>query len=97
MIIKELERIKRIDQLIRLESTGKAEDLARKLGVCRKQVYNIIEQMKDFGLEIKYNRDKETFYYAKPYKVNIKIEVRDMSEEELRNTDAGMFISVLLD
>ncbi len=76
MLAKEIDRIRRMDQLIRLCNTGNATEFAMKLGVSRKHVYNLMDSLRELGVEIKYNRQKQSFVYAKNYKIEISIQVK---------------------
>ena len=49
--IKQIERIKMINQLIKLKNTGSPDKFALKLGISRKQLYNTIELLKDYDVE----------------------------------------------
>lgn len=63
--------IERVDQLIRMKSTGTAEELAVKLGVCRSTVFEILACMRIMGAEIGYNEHKKTYYYTIEKKLSI--------------------------
>ncbi len=63
-ILDYIQRINRIDNLIRLKATGTAKELADKIGVSRRMVYNYIETMKELGAPIEYDSAKQTFYYS---------------------------------
>lgn len=52
MLIEQIERVRRMDQLIRLHSTGNSEEFAQKLKISKKHVYNLIEELKDAGASI---------------------------------------------
>ena len=92
MIFKQLYRVQQIDQLIRQKRTGSADELANKLQISRRQVYNWLEELKDMGLEIKYNRALKSFVYLKSYKVNIAFDVMELTNDELKSIKAGGFI-----
>jgi predicted DNA-binding transcriptional regulator YafY len=92
MIFKQLYRIQQIDQLIRQKRTGSADELANKLKISRRQVYNWLEELKDIGLEIKYNRTIKSFVYLKSYKVDITFDVKELTNDELKNIKAGGFL-----
>ncbi len=64
-VIKQIELIKRIDQLTRLQATGTPDELANKLEVSKSKLYRIINMMKDFNAPIEYNTTLETFLYKK--------------------------------
>ncbi|ACU60622.1 hypothetical protein Cpin_3155 [Chitinophaga pinensis DSM 2588] len=58
-----LHRVQRIDHLIKIKGTGSAATLAKRLGVCEKSVYLLINLMRDFGAPIKFCNARKTFYY----------------------------------
>jgi len=64
-VTKQINLIKRVDQLIRLQATGNPEKLACKLEVSRSKLYRIINMMKEFNAPIEYDVMLETFVYKK--------------------------------
>jgi len=63
MTIDALNRLQRIDYLIRIKGTGTADKLAEKLGVSRRNVYYYLELMKNHGAPIKFCHSRQSFYY----------------------------------
>jgi len=61
--LEKVQVIERVDQLIRMKSTGTAQDLSDRIGISRSTVYELIECMKAMGAEIEYCRDKQSYYY----------------------------------
>ena len=82
MFFKQLNRLQQIDQLIRQKRTGNAQELAEKMKISRRQVYNWLDELKAFGLEIEYNRQIRSYVYLKPYQINIQLDFRELSEQE---------------
>ncbi len=62
-ILKQLELIHRIDNLIRIQATGSAETLAEKLGISKTKIYRIINVMKQLGAPVEYNFRVQSFVY----------------------------------
>lgn len=60
-----IRRIDRIDQLIRLQATGSPKELADKLGISKRTVYEYIEEMKLLGAPIKYDKYVRSYVYRK--------------------------------
>lgn len=58
-----LERAKRLDALIRKRATGPPASLASKLGVSHATMYRWLQELKDFGLPIKYCKKQKTYLY----------------------------------
>ncbi|KZS39570.1 hypothetical protein AWE51_07910 [Aquimarina aggregata] len=63
ILIKQIELIDRIDQLIRLQATGTPESLAHRLGVSKTKLYRIINIMKDLNAPILYDVAIQSFVY----------------------------------
>ncbi len=63
MIIKHIEMIERIDQLIRLQATGSSDELAARLGVSKTKVYRIINTMRSLNAPISYDMGLQSFVY----------------------------------
>jgi predicted DNA-binding transcriptional regulator YafY len=83
-------RLQQIDQLIRQKRTGNAEELAEKLNISRRQVYNWIEVLKSYGLELDYRREIKSFVYLKPYQINISLDIKELSYKETTEIKAGI-------
>ena len=62
--IEKLQVIERVDGLIRRKATGTAEDLASKLGVSRRCVYDILDIMKQMDAPIQYCPNRKSIYYS---------------------------------
>lgn len=62
-LLKQINRIERIDQLIRMKATGTPKELAKRLNISRSTLYNILEFMKAQGVEIYYSSSKQSFCY----------------------------------
>ena len=93
MIFKQLNRLQQIDQLIRQRRTGNADELAQKLRISRRLVYYWLDELKEMGLELYYNREVKSFVYHKPYKINISFEIKELTYDELLETEAGVNFS----
>ena len=71
--LKYISRLERMDQLIRHEGTGNAPAFAERLGISVRQLYNLIEELKDLGMPIAYCRTRQTFYYLHPCRIIFEI------------------------
>lgn len=56
-------RIERIDHLIRIKGTGTASELAEKLGISRRSIFNLLNEMKEKGAPIKFDQFRGSYYY----------------------------------
>lgn len=58
-----LERLERIDHLIRIKGTGTPADLANRLHISQRSVYQYLNLMREMGAPIKFCPFRETYYY----------------------------------
>jgi predicted DNA-binding transcriptional regulator YafY len=62
-VIESVERLNRLHLLIKREATGSPAELAKRFGVCERQIYYLIDELRECGASIHYSRKKLTFYY----------------------------------
>ncbi|MCJ7467956.1 MAG: HTH domain-containing protein, partial [Maribacter sp.] len=81
--IKNLERLSQLHALIENERTGSPKDLANRMNISERLVYNLIEQLKDFEASICYDRGRKTYYYSDDFQLQVKISVMVISNNEV--------------
>jgi predicted DNA-binding transcriptional regulator YafY len=64
MSVDFLNRLETLDYLISIKSTGSPEQLANKLRISRRSVYEYINLLKQLDAPIAFSRDRNTFYYT---------------------------------
>jgi excisionase family DNA binding protein len=88
-----LEKLIILEQLIRREHTGTPDELAERLHISRSTVYEIIEELNMRGVEIKYSRRKCTFYYKNDAFLEVRFNIKSLTEiediDELKNISGG--------
>jgi len=62
--IKAINCLFRMHELIQQERTGTPDEFARTVQISRRQLYNMIQTLKDYGANIQYDRCRRTFYYT---------------------------------
>ena len=67
-MIKQARRIERIHDLVKRKSTGCPSDLATKLQISERQVYNLIDLMKDMGAPLVYDPFRKSYVYTSEVK-----------------------------
>uniref|UniRef100_UPI0040485234 HTH domain-containing protein n=1 Tax=Roseivirga sp. TaxID=1964215 RepID=UPI0040485234 len=60
-MLKQIERIQRIHELIKKRATGTPKELALKLNLSERQIYNLLELMKALGAPITYSSKLYTY------------------------------------
>jgi predicted DNA-binding transcriptional regulator YafY len=59
-----LERLERIDHLIRIKGTGSPSELAKRLNMSQRNIYQYLNLMREMGAPIKFCPFRETYYYS---------------------------------
>ncbi len=60
-----IKRYIEIDKLITRQESGNADELARALGISKRQVYNYLSAMHKIGIDVEFNAIKQTYIYPK--------------------------------
>jgi len=82
MTIKKIQRLRKIHLAIRNRHTGNPKEFARHLHISERQLYNMIEYLKDTGALIKYSRKDETYYYENEFDILVNISVEVLLKDE---------------
>lgn len=96
--IKQIERIKKVHQLIASEKTGTPSVFARKLCLSRSQLYNVLDIIKNFDAPVKYCKKRESFYYETSFDLELNYSLKTIIDNEAREIYGGSYsCPVLLD
>lgn len=88
--IKKLKLIERIDGMISRKSTGSPAELAQKIGVSERTLYNIIAIMKNLGAPIFYSSSRMSYCYSGT--VNFSYVFNVDEEEPEKTTDTNSWV-----
>jgi hypothetical protein len=78
-IFETINRMRFLHKQIQRETTGIPEDFARQIHLKKRQLYNILEELKMHGADIRYDPIRHTYYYANEFEVELKIGVKSSS------------------
>ncbi|MFO0266599.1 MAG: hypothetical protein ACK51D_06590 [Cyclobacteriaceae bacterium] len=70
-LLKSIERLQRIDYLIRKEATGTSDEFAEKVGICRSMLMENLREMKELGAQIFYCRHRRSYCYVNEFNLLI--------------------------
>ena len=73
--IKHIERLQRLHNLIKMECSGAPTEIAERLHISERTVYYLLDQLRDYDAQIRYDRGRKTYYYEDEFvlKVNFSI------------------------
>lgn len=77
-----LNRIRRLDALIRRRSTGPPAELADKLNISERWLYNLLAELReDLNCPIRYSRRFRSYYYAQKGRLRLGFDLHTEIEE----------------
>jgi len=87
--IEQMERMIKMNKLIKAECTGNPDEFSNKLGISRRQLYSDIEYFKDMGIEVNHSRIRRTFYYSNGNLLDITYSMKVMSKNMTKEINGG--------
>jgi hypothetical protein len=63
-LLKYIERLQRIDSLIRRRATGSADEFAEKMGVSRSQLMQDLKELRELGAPIQFVSSASSYCYT---------------------------------
>jgi hypothetical protein len=87
--LKQLEYLRKTHKLIKLADTGTPLEFANKLHLSQRQLYNILEKLKEMEAPLQYCRKSTTYYYSNDFDLLVNISVQILIDEELKTIYAG--------
>ncbi|HTH58446.1 MAG TPA: HTH domain-containing protein [Cyclobacteriaceae bacterium] len=70
-LLKYIDRLKRMDSLIKKEVTGTSNEFAEKLGISRSMLMENLNELKELGAEIAYCSYRRTYHYTNKFSIVI--------------------------
>ena len=85
----EINRLKRIHQFIKSNSTGSPKEFSKKLQISESQLYNVLDDLKTKGFPIKYSRNIKSYVYEKYCDLEIHYSIKLLTEDEILVISGG--------
>jgi hypothetical protein len=73
-LLKYVERLKRMDDLIRRKATGTPKEFANRLGIKKTMLMEELQELKALGAEIAYCKVRESYHYTDTFILRIGID-----------------------
>jgi biotin operon repressor len=90
---EQLERLKRMNRLIREERTGSPEEFAISLGVSSSHLYRCIEDIKEMGAPVNFSRSRKTYYYEYDFEMKVSYSIQLISEQTAKKVIGGFSLN----
>ena len=93
--IQQIERLQKLNKLIEQGRTGTPSELATRLGIGRRTLYDLLEAIKSLGVEIAYDRKVKTFHYLTSDKMELNFSLKVLKEGKTKKIHGGTIGFVL--
>lgn len=82
VILKNIELMERIDQLVHMKATGTPVELAKRLGISKTKLYRTIKTMKDLNAPLEYDSGIQSYVYIKPVRLKFGFFVKERKTKD---------------
>jgi hypothetical protein len=93
--IEQLERLKRINLLIKKEKAGTPDEFVEQLGICQSHLFGLIEELKMMGAPIAYSRTRQTYFYTTDFEIKLQYSLAFIKKDQLKEIFGGSTIKTL--
>jgi len=90
--LKQLERLQKAHKLILQENTGTPKEFANKLHISERELYRILEYLKDIGAIVSFSHTIESYHYSVVFDLLVNISVKVLVNQELKTIYAGSMV-----
>ena len=94
-LFQDLYLLQRLDYLIRNHATGSPKELARRLELSERQIFRLIQQMKDIGFPIVYCKSQQCYYYDGEVKIRFEVLINKEKTIHIKGGNKLKFFSKL--
>jgi len=88
-MIYQLERIKKINRMIKSANTGSPKEFAGELGISESHFYRYIEELQEMGIPIQYSRIRKTYYYENNTELSLSYSLKIISDHGAKEIIGG--------
>ncbi len=86
---EQLERLKKMNRLIKEESTGTPSEFACRLGVSQSHLYRCIEEVRDLGAPVSFCRTRQTYFYKNDFELKVSYSIQLISHQITKKIVGG--------
>ena len=88
-MVHQVERIKKINELINSANTGSPKEFADKLGISKSHLYQSIEELNEMGISIHYGSTRKAYYYENIIEHSLSYSMKIISENGVKEIIGG--------
>ncbi len=90
--LKQLERLRKAHKLIQHQNTGAPKEFASKLHISERELYRILEYLKEVDAMVSFSRNANSYYYSDDFDLLVNISVKVLVNQEVKTIYAGSTI-----
>lgn len=72
--LHQVERLKRMHQLIKRKATGTPQQFANRLNLSERRVYQLLKLMKELDAPIYFDRERNSYCYEYEYQLTVSFD-----------------------
>lgn len=80
-----------LHRLIKMCNTGAPDELAHKLHISKRHLYNVLDDLRALGAKIDYSRSDYTFYYTNSFELHLNLQIEYLDDNDKKCIFAGSF------
>jgi len=88
-MIGQLQRIQKINRMIKSARTGTPKEFADELGISESHFYRYIEELQEMGAPIQYSRTRRTYFYENNSELSLSYSLKIISEQGAKEIIGG--------
>ena len=88
-MISQLERVQKINRMIKSARTGSPKEFAGELGISESHFYRYIDELQEMGVPIQYSRSRRTYYYENNTELSLSYSLKIISDQGSKEIMGG--------
>jgi hypothetical protein len=89
-LVEHLERIKKMNRLIRSGQTGTPAEFANDIGISQSHLFRCLHELESYGMDIKYSRTMQTYFYGNDNELTISYSLKLIANSRAKEIIGGM-------
>ncbi len=86
---EQLERLKRMNRLIKEEKTGTPEEFANRLHIGKRRLFEHLDDFRTMGVQIDYSKLRNTYYFSNGHEIELSYSLKIISQEKIKEIFGG--------
>jgi predicted DNA-binding transcriptional regulator YafY len=91
-LLEQIERINRLNEMIKYRRTGTPQQLAKRLNLSTSMIYKLMDELRLREVPVEYSRQMGTYYYSRGFQMKISIDFKFLAEDESKDFAGGSYL-----